>query len=86
MSPLGTTATFSPERVYVRTPPENRPSSPSVGSRTHSRPGPERRLTRISDPNRKFVTRGTYALAVAAATNALSSHIRLVSGIVQVPR
>ncbi len=31
MSAHGTTATFSPERFYVRTPPDNRPPGLSVG-------------------------------------------------------
>ncbi len=43
MSGIGTTATFSPERFYVRTPPDNRPPGLSVGLPSHSRPGLEGR-------------------------------------------
>ena len=35
MSAHGTTATFSPERFYVRTPPDNRPPGPNVGLVPH---------------------------------------------------
>ena len=49
MSIVGTTATFSPERFYVRTSPENGPSSPSVGNPSEIQAAVEPLLSVLND-------------------------------------
>ena len=54
MAASGTTATFSPERFKVRTPPINRPPGLNVDSPPVTRPESERSRMHTNDPTETF--------------------------------